>query len=145
MHAGGPNSNDSNSNKLLHHTIGLLDREQELRCFQQVTCAQVTHTRLSQYPPFCCNGRGWSGLDGGGAGNVRTSVLPSNASRRWRMHKGTRKRRCTCPGQIPSMRGRGPLRLRATLGYPMDVLPSNCNGNQVSVQTVASSPHLPAC
>ncbi len=45
--AGGPNSNDSNSNKLLHHTIGLLDREQELRCFQQVTCAQV-HT-LPQY------------------------------------------------------------------------------------------------
>ena len=43
VHAGGPNSNDSNSNKLLHHTIGLLDREQELRCFQQVTCAQV-HT-----------------------------------------------------------------------------------------------------
>ena len=39
--AGGPNSNDSNSNKLLHHTIGLLDREQEMRCFQQVTCAQV--------------------------------------------------------------------------------------------------------
>ena len=42
MRAGGPNSNDSNSNKLLHHTIGLLDREQEMRCFQQVTCAQVT-------------------------------------------------------------------------------------------------------
>ena len=39
--AGGPNSNDSNSNKLLHHTIGLLDREQEMRCFEQVTCAQV--------------------------------------------------------------------------------------------------------
>ena len=49
MDAGGPNSNDSNSNKLLHHTIGLLDREQEMRCFQQVTCAQVP-ARLPTHP-----------------------------------------------------------------------------------------------
>ena len=38
---GGPNSNDYGSNRVLHHTIGLPDFTQELRCFQNVTCYQV--------------------------------------------------------------------------------------------------------
>lgn len=38
---GGPNSNDYGSNKILHHSIGLPDYTQELRCFQPVTCHQV--------------------------------------------------------------------------------------------------------
>jgi pyruvate decarboxylase len=38
---GGPNSNDYGSNRILHHTIGLPDFTQELRCFQTVTCYQV--------------------------------------------------------------------------------------------------------
>lgn len=39
---GGPNSNDYGpSNRILHHTIGLPDFSQELRCFQTVTCYQV--------------------------------------------------------------------------------------------------------
>ncbi|KAI5067248.1 hypothetical protein GOP47_0017776 [Adiantum capillus-veneris] len=38
---GGPNSNDYGTNRILHHTIGLPDFSQELRCFQQVTCCQV--------------------------------------------------------------------------------------------------------
>lgn len=38
---GGPNSNDYGTNRILHHTIGLLDFTQELRCFQTVTCTQV--------------------------------------------------------------------------------------------------------
>ncbi|GMH27132.1 hypothetical protein Nepgr_028975 [Nepenthes gracilis] len=38
---GGPNSNDYGSNRILHHTIGLPDFSQELRCFQTVTCAQA--------------------------------------------------------------------------------------------------------
>jgi pyruvate decarboxylase len=38
---GGPNSNDYGSNRILHHTIGLSDFTQELRCFQTVTCYQV--------------------------------------------------------------------------------------------------------
>lgn len=38
---GGPNSNDYGSNRILHHTIGLPDFTQELRCFQNVTCYQV--------------------------------------------------------------------------------------------------------
>ena len=38
---GGPNSNDYGTNRILHHTIGLPDFSQELRCFQTVTCYQV--------------------------------------------------------------------------------------------------------
>uniref|UniRef100_M1C3S6 pyruvate decarboxylase n=1 Tax=Solanum tuberosum TaxID=4113 RepID=M1C3S6_SOLTU len=38
---GGPNSNDYGTNRILHHTIGLPDFSQELRCFQTVTCSQV--------------------------------------------------------------------------------------------------------
>ncbi|KAF7021324.1 hypothetical protein CFC21_034298 [Triticum aestivum] len=38
--SGGPNSNDYGSNRILHHTIGLPDFSQELRCFQNVTCYQ---------------------------------------------------------------------------------------------------------
>ncbi|KAL2633294.1 hypothetical protein R1flu_004773 [Riccia fluitans] len=38
---GGPNSNDFGTNRILHHTIGIPDFSQELRCFEQVTCAQV--------------------------------------------------------------------------------------------------------
>jgi pyruvate decarboxylase len=39
--AGGPNSNDYGTNRILHHTIGVPDFSQELRCFQTVTCHQV--------------------------------------------------------------------------------------------------------
>ena len=38
---GGPNSNDYGTNRILHHTIGVPDFSQELRCFQTVTCHQV--------------------------------------------------------------------------------------------------------
>ncbi|RRT55780.1 hypothetical protein BHE74_00048347 [Ensete ventricosum] len=38
---GGPNTNDYGTNRVLHHTIGLPDFSQELRCFQTVTCFQV--------------------------------------------------------------------------------------------------------
>ena len=38
---GGPNSNDYGTNRILHHTIGIPDFSQEVRCFQQVTCYQV--------------------------------------------------------------------------------------------------------
>ena len=38
---GGPNSNDYGTNRVLHHTIGLPDFSQELRCFQAITCHQV--------------------------------------------------------------------------------------------------------
>lgn len=38
---GGPNTNDFGTNRILHHTIGLPDFSQELRCFQTVTCYQV--------------------------------------------------------------------------------------------------------
>ncbi|XP_044318053.1 pyruvate decarboxylase 2-like [Triticum aestivum] len=43
---GGPNSNDHGSNRILHHTIGLPDFSQELRCFQPVTCHQVVINNL---------------------------------------------------------------------------------------------------
>ncbi|XBJ05900.1 hypothetical protein VPH35_024594 [Triticum aestivum] len=43
---GGPNSNDHSSNRILHHTIGLPDFSQELRCFQLVTCHQVVINNL---------------------------------------------------------------------------------------------------
>jgi pyruvate decarboxylase len=39
---GGPNSNDYGTNRILHHTIGLPDFSQELRCFQTITCHQVS-------------------------------------------------------------------------------------------------------
>ncbi|KAM0897250.1 hypothetical protein ACQ4PT_022695 [Festuca glaucescens] len=39
--AGGPNSNDYGTNRILHHTIGVPDFSQELRCFQTVTCHQI--------------------------------------------------------------------------------------------------------
>ena len=39
---GGPNSNDYGTSRILHHTIGLPDFTQELRCFQTVTCVQVS-------------------------------------------------------------------------------------------------------
>ncbi|KAI8557048.1 hypothetical protein RHMOL_Rhmol05G0303900 [Rhododendron molle] len=38
---GGPNSNDYGTNRILHHTIGLPDFSQEMRCFQTVTCYQA--------------------------------------------------------------------------------------------------------
>ncbi|KAJ6925996.1 pyruvate decarboxylase 1-like [Populus alba x Populus x berolinensis] len=38
---GGPNSNDYGTSRILHHTIGLPDFTQELRCFQTVTCVQA--------------------------------------------------------------------------------------------------------
>ncbi|XP_022642145.1 pyruvate decarboxylase 2 isoform X1 [Vigna radiata var. radiata] len=38
---GGPNTNDFGTNRILHHTIGLPDFSQELRCFQTVTCYQA--------------------------------------------------------------------------------------------------------
>jgi pyruvate decarboxylase len=38
---GGPNSNDYGTNRILHHTIGISDFNQELRCFRAVTCFQV--------------------------------------------------------------------------------------------------------
>ncbi|KAI6675221.1 hypothetical protein NL676_003127 [Syzygium grande] len=43
---GGPNSNDYGSNRVLHHTIGLPDFTQELRCFQTVTCHQAVVNNL---------------------------------------------------------------------------------------------------
>ncbi|RWR81339.1 pyruvate decarboxylase 2 [Cinnamomum micranthum f. kanehirae] len=43
---GGPNSNDYGTNRILHHTIGLPDFSQELRCFQTVTCYQAVVTNL---------------------------------------------------------------------------------------------------
>ncbi|CAL0300929.1 unnamed protein product [Lupinus luteus] len=44
--AGGPNSNDYGTNRILHHTIGLSDFSQELRCFQTVTCFQAVVNNL---------------------------------------------------------------------------------------------------
>ncbi|GAU40705.1 hypothetical protein TSUD_263550, partial [Trifolium subterraneum] len=43
---GGPNSNDFGTNRILHHTIGLPDFSQELRCFQTVTCYQAVINNL---------------------------------------------------------------------------------------------------
>ncbi|CAN6482732.1 unnamed protein product [Victoria cruziana] len=43
---GGPNSNDYGTNRILHHTIGLPDFSQELRCFQTVTCLQTVVNNL---------------------------------------------------------------------------------------------------
>lgn len=43
---GGPNSNDYGTNRILHHTIGLPDFTQELRCFQSVTCTQAVVNNL---------------------------------------------------------------------------------------------------
>ncbi|EEF39845.1 pyruvate decarboxylase 1 [Ricinus communis] len=44
---GGPNSNDYGTNRILHHTIGLPDFSQELRCFQPVTCIQAVVNNLN--------------------------------------------------------------------------------------------------
>ncbi|KAL9257249.1 Pyruvate decarboxylase 1-like protein [Drosera capensis] len=43
---GGPNSNDYGTNRILHHTIGLPDFTQELRCFHPLTCAQAVVNNL---------------------------------------------------------------------------------------------------
>ncbi|CAM8881711.1 unnamed protein product [Rhodiola kirilowii] len=43
---GGPNTNDYGTNRILHHTIGLPDFSQELRCFQPVTCFQAVVNNL---------------------------------------------------------------------------------------------------
>ncbi|GLT55698.1 hypothetical protein SLA2020_287940 [Shorea laevis] len=43
---GGPNSNDYGTNRILHHTIGLPDFSQELRCFQTITCYQAVVNNL---------------------------------------------------------------------------------------------------
>ncbi|PON92186.1 Thiamine pyrophosphate enzyme, N-terminal TPP-binding domain containing protein [Trema orientale] len=43
---GGPNSNDYGTNRILHHTVGLPDFSQELRCFQTVTCYQAVVNNL---------------------------------------------------------------------------------------------------
>ncbi|KAM0889765.1 hypothetical protein ACQ4PT_027504 [Festuca glaucescens] len=44
--ASGPNSNDYGTNRILHHTIGVPDFSQELRCFQTITCHQAVVTNL---------------------------------------------------------------------------------------------------
>nr|ABJ99596.1 pyruvate decarboxylase [Lycoris aurea] len=44
--AGGPNSNDFGTSRILHHTIGLPDFSQELRCFQTITCFQAVVNNL---------------------------------------------------------------------------------------------------
>ncbi|KAL5550538.1 hypothetical protein UlMin_000714 [Ulmus minor] len=43
---GGPNSNDYGTNRVLHHTIGVPDFSQEMRCFQTVTCFQAIVNNL---------------------------------------------------------------------------------------------------
>eukprot|EP00124_Ichthyophonus_hoferi_P000928 Ihof_evm13s40 gene=Ihof_evmTU13s40 len=45
--AGGPNSLDHGSDRILHHTTGELDRSQEIRCFELVTCKaiEIRHPR----------------------------------------------------------------------------------------------------
>nr|DAD26274.1 TPA_asm: hypothetical protein HUJ06_027742 [Nelumbo nucifera] len=43
---GGPNSNDYGTNRILHHTTGLPDFSQELRCFRTVTCYQAVVNNL---------------------------------------------------------------------------------------------------
>ncbi|KAK1268687.1 Pyruvate decarboxylase 1 [Acorus gramineus] len=43
---GGPNSNDYGSGRILHHTIGVPDFSQELRCFQAITCHQAVVNNL---------------------------------------------------------------------------------------------------
>ncbi|KAI9198709.1 hypothetical protein LWI28_020959 [Acer negundo] len=43
---GGPNTNDYGTNRILHHTIGLPDFSQELRCFQTITCSQAVVNNL---------------------------------------------------------------------------------------------------
>ncbi|GFQ07287.1 pyruvate decarboxylase 1 [Phtheirospermum japonicum] len=44
---GGPNPNEyGTTNRILHHTIGLPDFSQELRCFQTVTCYQAVVNNL---------------------------------------------------------------------------------------------------
>lgn len=51
---GGPNSNDYGTNRIIHHTIGLPDFSQELRCFQTITCYQVNvkHRSCLKIPVF---------------------------------------------------------------------------------------------
>mmetsp|Transcript_10882 Transcript_10882/g.19058 ORF Transcript_10882/g.19058 Transcript_10882/m.19058 type:complete len:575 (+) Transcript_10882:67-1791(+) len=39
--SGGPNSNDYATNRVLHHTIGLADRDQQFRVFREVTVEAV--------------------------------------------------------------------------------------------------------
>ncbi|XVF76852.1 hypothetical protein PTKIN_Ptkin13bG0300300 [Pterospermum kingtungense] len=43
---GGPNSNAYGTKRIIHHTIGLPDFSQELRCFQTVTCYQAVVNNL---------------------------------------------------------------------------------------------------
>ncbi|KAG7037001.1 Pyruvate decarboxylase 4, partial [Cucurbita argyrosperma subsp. argyrosperma] len=45
---GGPNTNDFGTNRILHHTIGLFDFSQELRCFQTVTCFQAVINNMEE-------------------------------------------------------------------------------------------------
>jgi len=44
--SGTPNSNDYSSNRILHHTIGLPDFNQQLRAMKEFTCCQVTITHI---------------------------------------------------------------------------------------------------
>lgn len=50
---GGPNTNDYGTNRILHHTIGLPDFSQELRCFRTVTCYQVYIFPCIQFQYLC--------------------------------------------------------------------------------------------
>ncbi|KAL8465352.1 hypothetical protein ACS0TY_034737 [Phlomoides rotata] len=43
---GGPNTNDYGTNRILHHTIGLPDFSQEMKCFRPVTCYQAIVNNL---------------------------------------------------------------------------------------------------
>ncbi|KAL6765735.1 thiamine diphosphate-binding protein [Haematococcus lacustris] len=46
--AGNPNSNDYSANRVLHHTTGSPDFNQQLRAFKEVTCAQVSITHVEE-------------------------------------------------------------------------------------------------
>ena len=40
---------DRGTNRILHHTVGVPDFQQEARCFKEVTCAQASVRGLVHY------------------------------------------------------------------------------------------------
>jgi pyruvate decarboxylase len=48
--SGGPNSNDYGTNRILHHTIGLAEKRQPVKMFEQVTAAAVEIQHMADAP-----------------------------------------------------------------------------------------------
>ncbi|EXC36324.1 Pyruvate decarboxylase isozyme 2 [Morus notabilis] len=114
---GGPNSNDYGANNILHHTIGLPDFNQELRCFQPITCYQsgIPHPTFLQNPmPLFLSPK---------LSNQMALELAAEAAAEF-LNKATKPVMVGGPKLRPARASSSFLELAEASGYPIAVMPS---------------------